>query len=485
MTREAGTPGPDLVVRARRALVDGVLRPATVVVRGGVVHEIRSDDAPGPTSGGADPARVDVPDDAVLLPGAVDSHVHVNEPGRSRWEGFWSATEAAARGGVTTIVDMPLNSVPATTTPGALRYKRAAAAHRLHVDTGFWGGAVPESLGHLERMWDLGVYGFKCFLADSGVPEFPALDRNELAAAAREIAGFGGLLLVHAEDPDVLAAAPHPPSRRFADFVASRPDAAETSAIATLIETVRDTGVRAHLLHLSSARALDMIAAARDEGLPLTVETCPHYLVLDVDHLPDGAAEFKCCPPIRDTGNQDALWDALVAGVIDCVVSDHSPSTLERKRAGGGDLQQAWGGIAGLQVGVVAVADAARRRGIGIEAVSAWTAQAPARVAGLHAKGSIAVGNDADLVVWAPDRALTVDVARLAHRNPTSAWAGRTFTGSVTRTLLRGRTVFDADLPDDAQVPPPAGLRLNRRGRDGVAWPEPGVEESRRDNLGA
>ncbi|MGH1563714.1 allantoinase AllB [Mumia sp. DW29H23] len=419
---------------AQRALVEGRLAPVTITVDDGRITAVAD---------GFDPsADMTVDAGTDVLPGIVDTHVHVNEPGRTAWEGFATATEAAARGGVTTIVDMPLNSIPATTTPEALARKRERAEGQVRVDTGFWGGAVPESLGSLEALWDEGVFGFKCFLLDSGVPEFAPLDTAQLHRAMREVGGFGGLLIVHAEDPGVIAAAPAPPSRAYADFLASRPDAAEVDAIATVIDAVREHGTRTHLLHLSSARALDLIADARAEGLPLTVETCPHYLVLDAASVPDGAAEFKCCPPIRDRGNQDALWDALVDGVIDCVVSDHSPSTAAEKSRGHGDLQQAWGGIAGLQVGFATVADAALRRGIGIDAVGRWMSAAPAEIAGIRGKGAIAVGHDADLVLWAPGESYAVHADALAHKNKLSPYDGLTLRGRVTGTVLRGAPVF-------------------------------------------
>ena len=387
----------DLVIRARRAFVDGALTPATVVVEGGRIREVR---------GGGDSAVADVElgDDEVLLPGLVDTHVHVNEPGRTEWEGFASATRAALAGGVTTIVDMPLNSIPPTVDPAALEIKRRAADGAVAVDTGFWGGAVPASLGSLEALWDEGVFGFKAFLAPSGVDEFPHLDRAQLLAALTEIAGFGGLLIVHAEDPQVLDAAPHGGGRDYRRFVGSRPPEAETAAIGAVIDGVRRTGARAHILHLSSAAALPMLAAAKAEGLPITVETCPHYLVFDEAHIPDGATEYKCCPPIRDTANQDALWAALQDGTIDMVVSDHSPSTADRKFAGDGDFDVAWGGVAGLQFGLAAVWTAARTRGIPLETVLPWFTSAPADVVGLGAKGRIAPGADADLVVLDPEQ---------------------------------------------------------------------------------
>ncbi|KHL13247.1 allantoinase [Mumia flava] len=438
-------------VRARRVLVDGRLQPALLRIADGRFSEIVTGpgalEAPVGDAGGspADLAVLDVGDDVIVLPGIVDTHVHVNEPGRTAWEGFATATEAAARGGVTTLIDMPLNSIPSTTTPEALALKRARAAAKARVDVGFWGGAVPDNLGTLEVLWDEGVFGFKCFLLDSGVEEFAPLDRDQLHTAMREVAGFGGLLIVHAEHPDVIAAAPAPASRAYADFLASRPDAAEVDAIEMLIDAAREHGTRTHILHLSSARALEPIAKARAEGLPITVETCPHYLVLDADAVPDGAAEFKCCPPIRDADNADALWDGLRDGVIDVIVTDHSPSTAEEKHRGDGDLQQAWGGIAGLQVGFAAVADAASRRGIGIERVSAWMSSGPAALAGLGAKGAIAVGRDADLVLWAPDEPYDVRADALAHRNKLTAYDGLRLRGRVRATVLRGSVVFDGE----------------------------------------
>ncbi|HEV7623736.1 MAG TPA: allantoinase AllB [Amnibacterium sp.] len=422
----------DLVLRARRVFVDGGFRPATVVVEGGRIARVGAAD---------DPAVPDVvlAEDEVLLPGLVDTHVHVNEPGRTEWEGFATATRAALTGGVTTIVDMPLNSIPPTVDLAALEVKRRAADGAVAVDTGFWGGAVPASLGRLEALWDEGVFGFKAFLAPSGVDEFPHLDHAQLHAALAEVAGFGGLLIVHAEDPDVLDRSPRPAGRDYGRFVASRPPEAETAAIAAVIDGVRRTGARAHVLHLSSAAALPMLTAAKAEGLPVTVETCPHYLVFEEAAIPDGATQFKCCPPIRDAANQDALWAALQDGTIDAVVSDHSPSTAERKFAGDGDFGIAWGGVAGLQFGLAAVWTAARRRGIPLERVLPWFTTGPADLVGLARKGRIAPGADADLVVLAPHEAHRVETADLRFRNPVSAYVGSELTGAVRRTWLAGR----------------------------------------------
>ncbi|GAA3531598.1 allantoinase [Aeromicrobium flavum] len=428
-------------VSARQVLVDGAFRPATVVLRDGRIASI------DPFRDVSGDGVLRVPDAAVVVPGVVDTHVHVNEPGRTEWEGFRSATEAAALGGVTTLVDMPLNAIPPTTTVAHLELKQQAAQHQLLVDVGFWGGAVPGNVGDLEPLWDAGVFGFKCFLSPSGVDEFPPLDRAELLAALREIARFDGLMIVHAEDAAILESTPAPATRSYREFAASRPDAAEAAAIRQVVDGARETGARVHVLHLSSARALDVIAEARAEGLRLTVETCPHYLCFTADAIPDAAPEFTCCPPIRDAGNREALWQALDEGLIDCVVSDHSPSSPAEKYRGDGDLMQAWGGISGLQVGFAAMAHEARRRGIGPDRVSAWMSRNTADLVGLGRKGRIEVGADADLAVYDPTTPYLVEAASLAHRHPISAYDGLRLDGRVTTTVVRGEIV-DAAAPD-------------------------------------
>jgi len=391
----------------------------------------------------------------------VDTHVHVNEPGRTEWEGFASATAAAAAGGVTTTIDMPLNSVPPTITPEALEVKRKAADGACSVDVGFWGGAVPQNLGRLSALHEAGVFGFKAFLSPSGVPEFEHLGAAQLNMAAAEIAEFDGLLIVHAEDPDVLAHAAEHASvgRGYGTFVASRPDTAELAAIENVITTAQTTGARLHILHLSSARALPMIAEARENGARITVETCPHYLAFADAEIPAGATQFKCCPPIRSTENRDLLWQGLQGGVIDIIASDHSPATATLKFAGDGDFAQAWGGIAGLQVALPAVWTAAASRGIPLDSVVEWMCRETAALVGLPDRGRIEPGARADLVAFAPDEPGRVSAAELLHRNPVSAYDGAELIGAVHRTWLAGDEVFG---PDGRKAPVPRGSLLTR-----------------------
>jgi allantoinase len=447
----------DLIVRGQRVLTPDGIGPAAVAVRGGQILSVgRYDDSAGCSD---DPAGryddsagcsddiasragqasiVELAADEVLLPGLTDTHVHVNEPGRTLWEGFASATRAAAAGGITTIIDMPLNSIPPTTDPAALNAKRKSARGKIHADVGFWGGAVPGNADQRAALHEAGVLGFKCFLADSGVPEFPPLDEAGLAQALRGVASLKSVLIVHAEDAGVLAAAPRPYGTTYRAFLRSRPPAAETAAIARLISLMRETGGRAHVLHVSSADSVDMIAAARREGLPLTAETCPHYLALAAEEIADGATEFKCCPPIREQANRERLWAALGDGLIDFVVSDHSPCPPELKLRELGQFAAAWGGISSVQIALPVVWTQARARGYPLTDVIRWMASGPADAAGLPGKGRIAPGCDADLVAFAPDEKFVVDPAELYHRHRLTPYAGMYLSGVVRRTWLRG-----------------------------------------------
>ena len=431
----------DLVIRAGRAVTPDGEVPMVVGVQDGSIVAVE------PAGADLSGTRVlDLADDEVLMPGVVDSHVHVNDPGRTEWEGFASATRAAAAGGVTTIVDMPLNSIPPTVDVDALDVKRKTAATQAFVDVGFWGGAVPGNVTDLRPLHEAGVYGFKCFLLHSGVDEFPPLDPAGLEAAMREIAAFDGLLIVHAEDAHEIEHAPAVPGTHYRDFLASRPRAAENRAVQQVLDLSRETGCRVHILHVSSAEALPLIEAARGDGIRVTAETCPHYLSFTAEEIPDGATQYKCCPPIRETDNRDLLWEGLRSGTLDLVVSDHSPSTVDLKLLDEGDFAAAWGGISSLQLSLPAVWTEARRRGFGLADVARWMCQGPAAQTGMQRKGRLAVGSDADLCVLAPDETFVVDVQRLHHKNAITPYAGRELAGVVRSTWLRGdRIDIDAE----------------------------------------
>ncbi|MEP6650861.1 MAG: allantoinase AllB, partial [Lapillicoccus sp.] len=417
----------DLLVRAGRAVLSDGERGVDVAVKDGRIVAVET---PGSALGERAAAVVELASDEVLLPGLVDSHVHVNDPGRTEWEGFETATKAAAAGGVTTLVDMPLNSIPPTVDVDALEVKRKAA-DETWVDVGFWGGAVPGNIAHLRPLYESGVFGFKCFLLHSGVDEFPALAPAEVEAAMREIAAFDGLLIVHAEDPDEISHAANAGGRAYSEFLASRPRQAENLAVQHLVEQSRLTGCRIHILHVSSADALPLIRQAEADGVRISAETCPHYLTFTSEEIPEGATQYKCCPPIRESSNRDLLWEGLREGTIDIVVSDHSPSTADLKHFDTGDFGTAWGGISSLQLGLAAVWTEARQRGFTLSDVVGWMSRGPADQIGLSHKGRIAVGADADFAVFAPNDQQVIDAARLHHKNPITPYAGRPLSGVV------------------------------------------------------
>jgi allantoinase len=463
---EPGLDRPELLIRARQAVTPDGPVPALISVTDGKISGVLPYDADAGTRY-PNPAVIELASDQVLMPGLVDAHVHVNEPGRTEWEGFATATLAAAAGGITTIVDMPLNSLPPTTSVAALELKRAAARDQSQVDVGFWGGAVPGNEADRPGLHEAGVLGFKCFLVDSGVPEFPPLDAAGLERAAAQLAELDSLLLVHAEDAGCIDRARQPGGPQYRMFLRSRPPEAETAAISAVIEAARRTGVRAHILHVSSAAALPLLAAARADGARITAETCPHYLALAAENIPAGATQFKCCPPIRDRANREQLWEGLRAGMIDCVVSDHSPCPPDLKRLADGDFGAAWGGIASVQLALPVVWTFGRERGCTVADLARWLAAAPAEIAGLPAKGAIAVGRDADLVAFAPDAEFTVEPGLLRHRHKLTPYRGQRLAGLVRRTWLRGREVC-LDLDGDGDRAPAGRLLARQRGTAGV-----------------
>ena len=408
---------------------------------------------------------VEAGEDSVVMAGLVDSHVHVNEPGRTDWEGFATATRAAAAGGVTTIVDMPLNSIPATTTRDAFHAKLAAARGQLMVDTAFWGGVVPGNTGELAKLWEAGVVGFKCFLVHSGVEEFPDVGESDLREAMPELARLGAMLIVHAEVPGPIAGACCQTSdqvgdidRTYETFLRSRPRAAENEAVELMIRLGRETGGRIHIVHHSSADALATLRAAKASGAQITVETCPHYLHFAAEDIRDGATEFKCCPPVRERANREQLWQALGDGTIDMVVSDHSPCPPEMKLREQGDFMKAWGGISSLQLRLPVMWTEADARGFTINQLAEWLGGAPARQVRLaQQKGSISVGHDADLVIWNPQREFRVTPEIIQHRHKLTPYAGETLRGVVEKTFLRGEMVYD-----DGEFGEPKGQPLFR-----------------------
>ncbi|HYL68107.1 MAG TPA: allantoinase AllB [Candidatus Limnocylindria bacterium] len=433
---------PDLVVRGKRVILPEGERAAAVQIRGGAIAAISAfDDVPAG-------CPLHEAGESVVMPGLVDTHVHINEPGRTEWEGFSSATRAAAAGGVTTLIEMPLNSIPATTSAAAYREKLAAAAGKLSVDVGFWGGVVPGNVGELRPLWDAGVLGFKCFLVPSGVEEFAHVSETDLCAAAPELAALGAPLLAHAEMPGPIAAAlkdlPKANPKSYTTWLVSRPRQAENEAIAFLVRLSREFGIRTHIVHLSSSDAIQALQKAKSDGLAVSVETCPHYLTFAAEEIHEGATEFKCAPPIRERENLEKLWVAVGDGTIDLIATDHSPCPPAMKIPGEGDFMRAWGGISSLQLSLPAVWTDAAQRGYAVPQLVGWMSRGPARLAGLERrKGAIAAGCDADLVIWNPNAKFVVEPLQLQHRHKITPYAGRTLAGVVETTILRGRKIYE------------------------------------------
>jgi allantoinase len=425
-------------IRSQRTITPDGTRPAAIHIEDGKIVRLADWDELAPRSD-----LVDAGND-VVMPGLIDTHVHCNEPGRTDWEGFYCATHAAGAGGITTILDMPLNSIPATTSVAALEVKRRSLERKNAVNLAYIGGVVPGNSKELEPLSNAGVLAFKCFLSPSGVDEFPAVTESDLREAFPILQRLGRPLMVHAEDPLLLREGPDGGSRRYADWLASRPCQAERSAIELLVRLMEWSPARVHVVHLSSAKSLDVIRAAKAKGLPITVETCPHYLTFSAEEIPDGATEFKCAPPIREASERDGLWDALIAGDIDLVASDHSPCVPILKEPG--DFFAAWGGIASVQVSLPAVWTGARARGVPVEKIVDWMSVGPARLAGLSAhKAKLAEGFDADVTIWDPEAKFTVDPVQLEHKNAVTPYAWRELYGVVKAAYVGGHLVQPGD----------------------------------------
>jgi allantoinase len=459
---------PLLIVRSRRVVTQEGVREASVLIRDGIITEIvpRVNGAPGNFP---QDAVVEDVGDSVVMPGLVDTHVHINEPGRTEWEGFETATRAAAAGGFTTLVDMPLNSSPVTTTPRAFEKKLEAAGKKLFVDCGFYAGLVPGNTGELEALLGAGVLGVKAFLIHSGIDEFPNVREEDLRSGMPIIARSNRPLLVHCE------LAPDPPGpfpvrsdpRSYAGYLSSRPRRWEHDAIDLMIRLCREYSCKVHIVHVSSADALDRLKDARSSGLPLTAETCPHYLYFVSQEIADGDTRFKCAPPIRERENRDRLWDGLKQGTIDFIVSDHSPSVPSMKNLSEGDFQKAWGGIASLQLGLSIIWSEAVRRGFTLADMAEWMSRRPAHFAGLGGmKGRIAPGYDGDLVVWNPEKEFIVEPSMLFHRHRLTPYEGRSLRGSVELTFLRGRKIYERGT---VATPPAGTILLNPRSQSRIA----------------
>ena len=436
---DALTPKP-YIITSRRVLTTAGLQEAGIVVEGGVIADV--------VGAGRFPANIPIEDfgDRVVMPGLVDTHVHINEPGRTDWEGFASATRAAAAGGATMLVDMPLNSSPVTTTPHSLQKKIAASHGKLFVDCGFYGGLVPGNTASLKPLADAGILGVKAFMIDSGIDEFPNATEPDLRAGMKVIAENGLPLLVHAEllNGSEAGVEKKLQPRSYAAYLSSRPRQWEHDAIKVMIRLCREYNCRTHIVHLSSADEVPQLREARQAGLPLTVETCPHYLYFSAEDVSDGDTRLKCSPPIRENENRNRLWDSLREGVIESIVSDHSPCPPDMKKVGDGDFHKSWGGISSLQLGLSIVWTEASKRGFTLLNVAEWMCRRPAELVGLQGrKGAIAPGYDADIVVWNPEASFRVEASSLHHRHRMTPYEGRTLFGKVEKTFLRGRKIFD------------------------------------------
>ncbi|OLE53327.1 MAG: allantoinase [Acidobacteria bacterium 13_1_20CM_3_53_8] len=435
----------DLIIRGKSVVMGETIAPASVHIGGGRIVAVKSFDEIE-----KGPELYEANEHSIIMPGLVDTHVHINEPGRTEWEGFWTATRAAAAGGVTTLVEMPLNSIPPTTTVEGFKKKLAAAQGQCWVDVAFWGGVVPGNTEELQPLFETGVVGFKCFLVHSGVDEFPNVTEEDLRAAMKKLYQIGALLIVHAEVPEPIEhslaeqVSGNSDPRHYSTFLRSRPRKAEDDAVALVIRLSRETGARVHIVHHSSSDSLPALSEAKRDGVPITVETCPHYLAFAAEEIPDGATEFKCCPPIRERENCEKLWSALREGLIDMVVSDHSPCPPEMKLGETGDFLQAWGGISSLQLRLPVMWTLMRKRDFSISDLVRLLAHAPARLVGLQErKGRISEGFDADLVIWNPDEEFRVEPQILHHRHKLTPYSGKSLRGKVEATFLRGCKIFD------------------------------------------
>ncbi|SFD60771.1 allantoinase [Chitinophaga sp. CF118] len=441
----------DLAIKGNKILTPDGIRKTIVIIKDGLILDLVND-LP------ADANVIDIKD-KILMPGITDPHVHINEPGRTSWEGFETATMSALAGGITTLVDMPLNSSPVTTTVNALEEKLLSATNKLYTNCGFWGGIVPGNDKEITGLIRSGVLGFKVFLTHSGIDDFPATPGYELKKVMPVIAKHKLPLLVHCEISTQVIPPPVSDVRSYPAYLASRPRQWENEAISLMIRLCEAYNCPVHIVHLSSSDAIGQILRAKIRGLPLTVETAPHYLYFNAEDIPDGQTQFKCAPPIRERANNNLLWEALQAGIIDFVATDHSPAPPELKLLESGNLTKAWGGIASLQLALPILWTAARKRGITLEQIGSWLCEKPTQLTGTYQrKGRIAPGYDADLVIWDAEKQFTVTAEGLYHKHKVTPYLNETLYGVVEQTYLQGVKVFD----NGTFSHPPAGKIISR-----------------------
>jgi len=429
-------PIPDFAIASQKVLTLEGEKPAAILIKGEKILDVVSienipENCPNQDMG-----------NNVIMPGLVDAHVHINEPGRTDWEGFETATKAAAAGGITTIVDMPLNCIPVTTTVDALNQKIIATKDQLWIDCGFYGGLIPDNIQDLESLADAGVLGFKAFLSPSGIDEFPNISEKHLREALPILAKKGIPVLVHAELEN--GATSSEENKTYKYFQESRPKSWENNAIKLLIQLCREFNVHIHIVHLSSADILPEIAQTRKDGFPLTVETCPHYLHFSSERISDGDTRFKCAPPIWNGENRENLWAGLEEGIINFITSDHSPCTPELKNLEAGNFEKAWGGISSIQFALPVIWTECKQRGYSLEQLINWMSKQPAKFVGVDdLKGQISPGFDADLVCWNPDKKYIIKKEAIHHKNKLTPYEGESLYGVVNATFLRGQKVYE------------------------------------------
>lgn len=426
-----------IAIQSNRVITPRGIKRAAVLIQDGVIIDV-TDETPAESV-----TLVDAGDD-VVMPGIIDPHVHINEPGRTTWEGFDSGTRAALAGGITTLVEMPLNASPVTTTVEAFTQKIKAAEGRIHMNCGFWGGIIPDNEKDIEPLIEKGVLGFKAFLTHSGIDEFPNATEADLRKAMPVLAKYNLPLLVHCELSDNLQPVNSNQYRSYQNYLASRPKKWEDDAIALMIRLCEEYNCRTHIVHLSSAGSVEQIQMAKQKGLPLTAETCQHYLYFNAEDIPDGSTAFKCAPPIREKENNEQLWQALKDGIIDFVATDHSPAPPGMKETASGNFMKAWGGISSIQFSLPVLWTAAQNHHCQLADITKWLSTHPALLPGLKTKGRIEKGYDADLVVWRPEEKFTVTEDIILHRHKLTPYLNKQLNGTVQQTWLKGEKVFDA-----------------------------------------